>query len=113
MHPNATHQGKLVCSVDHEGDIAKTCAVKWYSTIQFYDWADPKLTEKAIPFTEMVWMKNILAGVGIAAGANDGNYSGDANRIYVVVLLAPGQSDEEDIRLNVLPAAGLFNYEFR
>ena len=108
--PNSTY-GQLVCSHLPGDDIAKACAVHWYSAIRFYDWADPKLTVKASPFTQMVWKNNELAGVGIARGY--GENRGDvesrsvvAGKIYVVVFLDPGQSAEAEIRENVLPAAG-------
>lgn len=77
----------------------------------FYDWADPKLTMKASPFTQLVWKNNALVGIGIAREKNGGNADSDTrsslpNRIYVVVLLDPGESEDAEIRENVLPAAG-------
>ena len=111
INPNSTY-GQLVCSHVQNGDIAKACAVHWYSTIRFYDWADLKLTVKASPFTQMVWKNNVLAGVGIARAQSGMNYDAVAradiasNKIYVVVFLDPGQSEEAEVRENVLPAAG-------
>lgn len=111
INPNSTY-GQLICSHVQEGDIAKTCAVKWYSTIMFYDWADPKLTMKASPFTQLVWKNNALAGIGIVREKNGRNADSDTrrsslpNRIYVVVFLDPGESEDAEIRENVLPAAG-------
>ena len=93
--------------------MAKACAVKWYSAIRFYDWADPKLNKKASPFTQIVWKNNALAGIGLARGngANKGEdilaqQTAGNNCNYVVVFFDPGQSVEGDIRENVLPAAG-------
>ena len=111
INPNSTY-GQLVCSHVQNSDIAKACAVHWYSNIRFYDWADPKLTIKASPFTQMVWKSNVLAGVGMAR-AHGGMMLNDAvaradipNKIYVVVFLDPGQSEDAEVRENVLPATG-------
>lgn len=93
--------------------MAKACTVKWYSTVSFYDWADPKLTLKSSPFTQLVWKNNALVGVGLARGngANkreniEGNYADDNVYNYVVVFFDPGQNAGGDVRENVLPAAG-------
>ena len=93
--------------------MAKACTVKWYSTVSFYDWADPKLTLKSSPFTQLVWKNNALAGVGLARGIGtnkreniEGNYADDNVYNYVVVFFDPGQNDEGHVRENVLPAAG-------
>lgn len=72
----------------------------------FYDWADPKLTIKASPFTQMVWKKNSYAGIGIAKGGGGIKKQNVGGKVYVVVLFDPGQSEEENIRENVRPAAG-------
>lgn len=110
INPNSTY-GQLVCSHVQNGDIAKACAVHWYSNIRFYDWADPRLTIKASPFTQMVWKNNVLAGVGIAGGQSGIDFDAVAradipNKIYVVVYLDPGQSEDAEVRKNVLPAVG-------
>ena len=98
--------GQLVCS-HHEGSkLAKACAVKWYSAIKNFDWADPKLTVESTPFTQMVWKNSSGVGVGISKGAGGAKRRGIAGKYYVVVYFDPPQSDEENIKDNVLPAAG-------
>ena len=105
IDPNSTY-GQLVCSHSTGGNIAKACVVKWYGAIKFYDWADPKLTIKASPFTQMVWKSNSVAGVGLAKGGGGLKRQHVGGKYYVVVLFDPGQDANANIGENVLPAAG-------
>lgn len=105
IDPNSTY-GQLVCSHNAGGNIAKACAVKWYGAMKFFDWADPKLTMKASPFTQMVWKSNSAAGVGVAKGGGGIKKQNVGGKYYVVVLFDPGQSEDANIKDNVLPAAG-------
>ena len=97
--------GQLVCSHSSGSNIAKACVVKWYGAVQYFDWAEPKLTPKSSPFTQLVWKKNTEAGVGFAKGGGikRNNVGG---KYYVVVLFNPGQDAKENIKENVLPATG-------
>jgi len=106
IDPNSTY-GQLVCSHNTGGNIAKACAVKWYGAMKFFDWADPKLTMKASPFTQMVWKSNSAAGVGVAKGGGGIKKQNVGGKYYVVVLFDPGQSEDANIKDNVLPAAGI------
>ena len=114
IDPNSTY-GQLVCSHNAGGNIAKACAVKWYGAVKFFDWADPKLTIKASPFTQMVWKNNSAVGVGIAKGGGKPSAFKRQNvggKEYIVVLFDPGQNDEGNIKANVLPATGELYFWF-
>ncbi|KAL9984866.1 hypothetical protein ACROYT_G007207 [Oculina patagonica] len=106
IDPNSTY-GQLVCSHHTASDLAKACAVKWYGAIKFFDWADPKLTVKSSPFTQLVWKNSTRAGVGIAKGAGGAKRQSIGGKYYIAVLFDPGQSDEGNIKENVLPATGI------
>ena len=97
--------GQLVCSHSSGSNIAKACVVKWYGAVQYFDWAEPKLTPKSSPFTQLVWKKNTEAGVGFAKGG-DIKRNNVGGKYYVVVLFNPGQDAKENIKENVLPATG-------
>ena len=97
--------GQLVCSHHSEGDIAMACAVKWYSAVKFYDWADPKLTVQNSPFTQLVWKASTSMGVGIAKGGPSVRRAAVPGKYFIVVNLEPAQSDDK-IKENVLPAEG-------
>lgn len=97
--------GQLVCSHQAEADIAKACAVKWYSAIRFFDWADPKLTVKTSPFTQLVWQSTTSIGVGIAKAKGNAKRGNVPGKYYIAVFLSPAQSDDK-VKENVLPAAG-------
>lgn len=97
--------GQLVCSHHAEGDIAKACAVKWYSAIRFFDWADPKLTVKTSPFTQLVWQSTTSIGVGIAKAKDNVKRVDVPGKYFIAVFLSPAQSDDK-VKENVLPAAG-------
>lgn len=109
IDPNSTY-GQLVCSHHTASGLAKACAVKWYGAIKFFDWAEPKLTVKSMPFTQLVWKNSTRAGVGIAKGSGGSKRQGIGGKYFVAVLFDPGQSDEGNINENVLPAAGQLNY---
>ncbi|XP_058959077.2 uncharacterized protein [Pocillopora verrucosa] len=98
--------GQLVCSHQAEADIAKACAVKWYSAIRFFDWADPKLTVKTSPFTQLVWQSTTSIGVGIAKAKGNSKRENVPGKYYIAVFLSPAQSDDK-VKENVLPAAGI------
>ncbi|XP_022780748.1 uncharacterized protein LOC111321985 isoform X2 [Stylophora pistillata] len=98
--------GQLVCSHHAEGDIAKACAVKWYSAIRFFDWADPKLTVKTSPFTQLVWQSTTSIGVGIAKAKDNVKRVDVPGKYFIAVFLSPAQSDDK-VKENVLPAAGI------
>ncbi|CAH3036690.1 unnamed protein product, partial [Porites evermanni] len=98
--------GQLVCSHSSGSNIAKACVVKWYGAVQYFDWAEPKLTPKSSPFTQLVWKKNTEAGVGFAKGGGL-KRNNVASKYYVVVLFNPGQGAKENIKENVLPATGI------
>lgn len=101
--------GQLVCSHHTANDLAKACAVKWYGAIKFFDWAEPKLTVKSSPFTQLVWKSSTQTGVGIARAGGAKRRQGIGGKYYIALLFEPGQSDEEDIKENVQPAGGQFN----
>lgn len=105
IDPNSTY-GQLVCSHHAGSDLAKACAVKWYSAIKFFDWADPKLTVKSSPFTQLVWKTSTRVGVGIAKAAGGGKRQNIGGKYFIVAFFDPAQSDEGNIKENVLPAAG-------
>lgn len=65
IHPYSIY-GQPVCSNHTENDIVKACAAKWYGAVKFFDWADPKMTVKSSPFTQMVWKNSTRIGVGIS-----------------------------------------------
>ena len=111
IDPNSTY-GQLVCSHNSGGNIAKACTVKWYGAVKFFDWADPKLTIKASPFSQMVWKNNSAVGVGIAKGGGGMKRQNVGGKDYIVVLFDPGQSDEGNIKANVLPATGQLYFRF-
>ena len=100
--------GQLVCS-QNGGELAKDCTVGWYGSIQFFDWADPKITEKASPFTQMVWKNNKFVGVGIGKRSGDSKKQNvGAKSDYIVVRFDPGQDAKAKVKENVLPVAGQF-----
>lgn len=98
--------GQLVCSHHAGSDLAKACTVKWYSAIKFFDWAEPKLTVKSSPFTQMVWKNSARVGVGIAKGNGGAKRNNIGGQYFIVAFFDPAQSDEGNIKENVLPAAG-------
>ena len=98
--------GQLVCSHNKKDTVAEECAVKWYSSIKFFDWADPKVTEKALPFIQMVWKNSTLVGVGIAVGNGGVRKQNIAGKFYAVVLFDPGMDTNGKLKENVLPATG-------
>lgn len=98
--------GQLVCSHHAGSDLPKACAVKWYSAIKFFDWADPKLTVKSSPFTQMVWKNSTRVGVGIAQGGGGAKRRNIGGKYFIAAFFDPAQSDEGNIKENVLPAAG-------
>ena len=104
-YSNSTY-GQLVCTHNAGGNIAKVSTVKWYGAIKFFDWADPKLTIKASPFTQMVWKSNSAAGVAIAKGKTSTKRQNLDDQYYLVVLFDPGQDANANIKENVLPATG-------
>ena len=105
IDPNSKY-GQLVCSHHAGSDLAKACAVKWYGAIKFFDWADPKLTVKSSPFTQLVWKNSKSVGVGIAKGAGGGKRENIGGNYFMVAFFDPAQSDDDSIKDNVLPAAG-------
>lgn len=98
--------GQLVCSHHAGSDLPKACAVKWYSAIKFFDWADPKLTVKSSPFTQMVWKNSTRVGVGIAQGSGGAKRRNIGGKYFIAAFFDPAQSDEGNIKENVLPTAG-------
>lgn len=104
---NSSKYGQLVCSHHAGSDLAKACAVKWYSAIKFFDWADPKLTVKSSPFTQMVWKDSKRVGVGIAKGNRGAKRNVIGGQYFIAAFFDPAQSDEGNIKENVLPAAGI------
>lgn len=109
IDPNSKY-GQLVCSHHAEADLARACAVKWYGAVKFFDWADPKLTVKSSPFTQMVWKNSTSVGVGIAKGAGGAKRQNVGGKYFIAAFFDPRESDEGNIKENVLPAAGQLHF---
>ena len=75
------------------------CAVKWYSLVTNYDWAEPKSTPRLSPFTQLIWKASKYVGIGLVRA------NGNAT---VVAYFDPPQNDNS-IKENIPPVTGIHN----
>ena len=104
-NPKSKYGATLCSELTSEDKIAKTCAVKWYSSVMGYDWATPKAGHGSIDFARILWEESKYAGVGVARGPK--------GKFYIVVYFDTADVKDSKLNANVRSAIGnpLFSYK--
>ncbi|CAF0913474.1 unnamed protein product [Adineta steineri] len=85
--------------IDDFDEPAAQAVRGWYDEISKYDFDDPKFTEEAGHFTQLLWKDSKKLGVGFATGKHKSKHT-----LYIVAHYSPAGNVDELFSENVLSA---------